>query len=80
MAKSKDSTETTHIPLSDQIAYSPKSAAKVANVGTSKIYDWLNSGKLKAKKHGIRTIITGDALKECIDSFPDYEPSNKQAA
>ena len=61
------------------IAFSPRGAAKAVNVGVNKIYDWLNSGALEAKKDGQRTIITGEALKRRIAALPSYAPSSAGA-
>ncbi len=55
-------------------AYSPRSAAKAYNIGVNKIYDWLNSGALEAKKDGPRTIITDEAMKKRVAALPNYVP------
>jgi excisionase family DNA binding protein len=66
-----------HLDAVSPIAFSPRSAAKAANVGVNKIYDWLNSGALEAKKDGGRTIITSEALKRHIEALPSYLPSSE---
>jgi hypothetical protein len=61
------------------IARSPRGAAKAANVGVNKIYEWLNDKTLRAKKDNGRTLITDEALKDKIASLPDYEPKTHEA-
>ena len=47
-------------------------AANIAGGGRSTIYEELASGRLKAKKLGRRTIITGQALAEWMAGLPAY--------
>ncbi len=56
----------------NKIAYSIKSAQKAVSIGNNSIYDELNSGRLKAKKYGKRTLIPAENLKEWVDNLEDY--------
>ena len=55
-----------------KVAHSPRSAAAAAHIGVNAIYNALNSGSLKAKKLGNRTIITDEDLRQFLVSLPDY--------
>jgi excisionase family DNA binding protein len=45
-------------------------AARAAGVGRSTIYENINSGALKARKAGRRTLILRADLQAWLDSFP----------
>ena len=45
-------------------------AARAASVGRSTIYENINSGALKARKAGRRTLILRADLQAWLDSFP----------
>ena len=61
----------------NKVAYSIKSAQKVLSIGNNSIYDELNSGRLKAKKFGKRTLIPAESLKQWLDSLEDYGAKNR---
>jgi hypothetical protein len=48
-----------------------------SGVGRSKTYELINSGKLRAKKFGRRTIILSDSAQALIDGLPDYLETGK---
>jgi excisionase family DNA binding protein len=52
-------------------------AARAAGVGRSTIYDNINSGHLKARKAGRRTLIFMSDLRAWLDTFP---PVKSEAA
>jgi len=54
------------------IAYDPRGAAEAVGKSHQTIYDWMNSGRLRAKKDGKSTIILAEWLREAIESLPDY--------
>jgi len=60
-------TETT---TADRLALGILDAARAAGVGRSTIYENINSGALKARKAGRRTLILREDLKAWLDSFP----------
>jgi excisionase family DNA binding protein len=54
----------------DRLAVSIVDAARAAGVGRSTIYENINSGALKARKAGRRTLILRADLQAWLDSFP----------
>jgi excisionase family DNA binding protein len=56
-----------------RLAYSVDELAEEADVGRSKIYEELRSGRLRAKKLGRRTLITAEAADEWFAQLPDYQ-------
>jgi hypothetical protein len=63
--------------MSDQpnrIAYSIEEAKAASAQSHRKIYEAINSGALKARKNGKRTIILRDDLRAFLLSLPEYEP------
>ena len=63
----------------EKLAYGIPEAVQVAPVGKTRLYEAINSGVLKAHKHGTRTIIMRDDLEEWLRSLPDYEPAQAAA-
>lgn len=57
---------------SEQKGYSPDQACKLLGIGKTKFYAEMNSGKIPAKKHGRRTIISVEALERWFKNLPDY--------
>ena len=55
---------------------SPAEAAKYLSMGKTKLYAEINSGRLKAKRHGGQTVITKEALDEWIANLPDHMPAD----
>ena len=58
-----------------KVALSVKECGEVGPVGHQGIYNAINSGKLRAKKYGKRTIILVDDYRDFLSSLPDYEPA-----
>jgi excisionase family DNA binding protein len=54
----------------DRLAVGIMEAAHLAGVGRSTIYQSINTGDLKARKAGRRTLILRDDLQEWLASFP----------
>lgn len=61
-----------------RLSFGPNSAANVAGIGLTKLYEEIKAGRLKAKKFGKRTLITATALEEWLNSLPDYEIKTSQ--
>ena len=61
-------TENPHADA--PLAISIVDAARAAGVGRSTIYENINSGALKARKAGRRTLILRADLQAWLDSFP----------
>jgi excisionase family DNA binding protein len=55
------------------LALSPRDAATAANIGPTKLYAEIKSGRLKARKIGRRTIILRDDLLAYLHSLPVRE-------
>jgi len=49
---------------------SPTEAARYLNIGKTKLYAEINSGRLKAKRSGGQTLITKEALDDWIAKLP----------
>jgi hypothetical protein len=57
------------------IGCSIAAAEELTSLSREDLYDGLNSGQIKAKKRGRRTIIIVESLKDYILSLPDYDPT-----
>lgn len=53
-----------------KLAHSVKEAATILGIGVTKIYKEIGEGRLKCKKFGKRTLITGNALEEWLNALP----------
>lgn len=62
----------TAIPDSNAtpLAYPVNDFARAIGVGRSKIYEEIRLGRLRAKKLGSRTVITGSDARAYLDSLP----------
>ena len=52
------------------LAHTPAQAAKLANIGRTRLYDAINSGQLVARKFGGRTLILDTDLRKFLDNLP----------
>lgn len=52
------------------IAYSMTDAAKAAGIGRTTLYSLIKTGKLPARKLGVRTVILADDLEALMRSLP----------
>jgi excisionase family DNA binding protein len=55
-------------------------AAKYLSIGKTKLYYEINSGRLKAKKHGGQTLIPKEELDRWIADLPDHRPADSDRA
>jgi hypothetical protein len=53
------------------LAYPVDAFAKAIGIGRSKVYEEIRLGRLRAKKLGARTVITGTDARAYLDSLPD---------
>jgi len=60
------------------LAYTIAEASKESNTGRTKIYDEINSGRLRAVKIGRRTLILHNDLRAWLASLPTLK--NREAA
>ena len=63
---------------SDCLAVGIMEAARLAGVGRSTIYESINTGDLKARKAGRRTLILRDDLQAWLNSFPPVGGSSRR--
>lgn len=54
------------------IYYSISETSRITGLGRTRLYQELNSGRLKAKKLGNRTVISGEAIDLFMAALPDY--------
>ena len=59
----------------EPIALSIPNAVRVSGASRTAIYAALQRGDLKAIKHGKRTLIPADALKDWLSRMPAYSPA-----
>lgn len=64
-----------NIELSGCEGLSVIEACAVSGIGRNGLYAAVNSGKLKARKYGKRTIILRNDLAEFLSALPVSEPS-----
>src|SRR5262245_5545504 len=57
------------------LAYSVPNACSVSGSGRTKIYEAINSGELRAVKHGRRTLILAEDLQRWLQSLPSFAVS-----
>ncbi len=57
-----------------KLAFSIEEAAHRADSCRDTIYGAINAGKLRAKKHGRRTIILASDLESYLSDLPVFEP------
>ena len=72
-ADSSDAVRVQHIPLSNTV----QGAASLLNIGTTAIYELLQSGELKSFTLGRRRLITGESIADLIrrNQQTDYAPT-----
>lgn len=56
-----------------QISFSVEEVTKMTGLGRTKIYEALQSGELKARKFGKRTIILKDDLNKFLDNLKPFQ-------
>ena len=62
----------------EKLAYSIREVVEAGGGSRTVVYEAINTGTLKAKKRGKRTIILADDLIAYLKSLPDYP--NRAAA
>ena len=56
----------------NQMSYTLDEAVKLTGLGKTRLYEELNTGRLKAVKIGRRTLIPHDSLQDWIKTLPSY--------
>ncbi len=59
------------------LSYSTDQASKIVGIGKTKLYQAINSGDLKARKFGKRTIILRDDLDAFLANLECYSKGGK---
>ena len=49
------------------------------NLGTTKLYELIGQGKIRAKKIGRRTFVSDDAIQDFVNGLEDYAPEKEGA-
>jgi excisionase family DNA binding protein len=53
-----------------KLAYGIKEVGRVINTGQSTVYEYIKEGKIRAVKHGRRTLILAEDLQRYLNSLP----------
>jgi excisionase family DNA binding protein len=53
-----------------KLAYGIKEVGRVINTGQSTVYEYIKDGKIRAVKHGRRTLILAEDLQRSLNSLP----------
>ena len=71
-------------PLAPQhltpLAYTIPEACKIAKVGRSTLYVAVQTGALRARKLGKKTLILPQDLQRWLEDLPSYEPWHRPVA
>lgn len=62
----------------EQKTFSIDQASTVTGLGRTKLYQLINSGELKARKIGRKTIILKDDLEAFLDNLKAYASENTE--
>lgn len=68
--------ETSLPDDTDGESYTVGGFCKAENIGHTKFYEEVNSGRLRAKKIGRKTIILPEDRRKWRASLPEYVPAN----
>jgi excisionase family DNA binding protein len=64
----------------EQLAFSIAEACKVASTGRTALYEAINSGRLRAVKHGRRTLVLAGDLRAYIEGLPPIRVKPEQSS
>ena len=53
-----------------KLAYGIKEVGRVIDTGESTVYEYIKDGKIRAVKHGRRTLILAEDLERYLNSLP----------
>ena len=61
------------------LSYTIEEATKITGLGRTRIYEELNSGRLKGVKAGRRTLITHVSIQQWLEDLEAYQTKNSAA-
>jgi excisionase family DNA binding protein len=79
MVKKLNESQSVASANGDPIAYSVEEVCQLAKICKQNVYNALNSGRLRGKKVGARTIILRSDLTAYMAGLDDYSPKAKEA-
>jgi excisionase family DNA binding protein len=59
-----------------QLAMTIAEACAASRIGRTRIYEAIRAGELRARKHGKRTLILADDLRQWLESLPTLAPNS----
>lgn len=66
--------------MTNQLSYTIEEAVKLTGLGKTRLYQELNSGRLRAVKAGKRTLIPHAAIQEWLGSLEAYLAARERSA
>lgn len=60
--------------MTTALAYTIREACNASGIGRTTLYSLLNSGDLRARKQGARTLILVDDLRQYLEQLPELAP------
>jgi excisionase family DNA binding protein len=64
--------------LSDKLLLSLDEVRTLTGVGRTNLYREIREKRLKARKHGVKTVVAREDLAEWIEQLPPMRPSNSE--
>ena len=61
-----------------QLSFTIQETVQAIGIGRTKLYEYINSGQLKAKKIGKRTIVLKRDLDSFLDNLQSYSVSESE--
>ena len=55
-----------------------KEACELMKIGTTKLYQEINAGRLEAKKFGRKTLILDSSIRKWLNDLPDFTPGSRE--
>jgi len=62
------------IQMNSPLAYTVSEACAAARIGRTRFYEAVRSGALRVRKHGKRTLVLCEDLRQWLESLPAIEP------
>lgn len=65
--------------MTEPLAYTVNDFLKLAGIGRTRFYEAINSGQLKARKNGSKTLILAADARAYLDGLPQLQPKQTAA-